>query len=96
MAAYVIFMRESPIRDAAEMQAYSKMTRMNPPDPKLTALSVYGAIEALEGDAPDGVVVLQFPTMEDAKAWYNSPNYQAAAQHRKKGADYRAMIVQGL
>jgi uncharacterized protein (DUF1330 family) len=96
MAAYVIFIREKPIHNAAEMQAYGKKTRENPPDPKLSALSVYGATEALEGDAPDGIVLLQFPTVEDAKAWYNSPGYQAAAQHRKKGADYRVMIVQGL
>jgi uncharacterized protein (DUF1330 family) len=40
--------------------------------------------------------MLKFPTVEDAKAWYNSPAYQAAIPHRKSGADYRAFIVQGL
>jgi uncharacterized protein (DUF1330 family) len=39
---------------------------------------------------------LQFPTVEDAKAWYHSPGYQAAAVHRRKGADYRAVIVEGF
>jgi uncharacterized protein (DUF1330 family) len=53
-------------------------------------------METLEGESPDGVVVLQFPTVEDAKAWYHSPAYQAAVPHRQKGADYRAFIVQGL
>ena len=62
----------------------------------LTPLVVYGALEALEGDAPDGVVILRFPTVEDARAWYNSPAYQAAVAYRKKGADYRAFIVEGL
>ena len=60
------------------------MNRESPRDPKLTPLIAYGATEALEGDAPDGVVLVQFPTVEDAKAWYNSPNYQAAIPHRKK------------
>ena len=40
--------------------------------------------------------MLQFPTMEEARAWYNSPAYQAALVHRRKGADWRAFIVQGL
>jgi uncharacterized protein (DUF1330 family) len=53
-------------------------------------------MEAVEGKAPDGLVILKFPTTEDAKAWYHSPAYQAALPHRKKGADYRAFIVEGL
>ena len=96
MPAYILFIREGAIRDQSEMDTYSRMIRENPPDPKLTPLAVYGAIEALEGNAPDGIVVLKFPSVEDAKAWYNSPGYQAAIPHRKKGAEYRALIVQGL
>jgi uncharacterized protein (DUF1330 family) len=53
-------------------------------------------METIEGTPADGVVILQFPTVEDAKAWYYSPSYQAAAQHRMKGADYRGMIVEGF
>ncbi len=53
-------------------------------------------MEALEGSLPDGAVILEFPTFEDARNWYYSPAYQAAAVHRKKGAEYRAFIVQGL
>jgi uncharacterized protein (DUF1330 family) len=96
MAVYMLFMREAPVRDAAEMAIYNDMNRAAPRDPKLVPLSVYGKIEALEGDAPDGVILLQFPTLEDAQAWYHSPAYQAALPHRKNGADYRAMIIQGL
>jgi uncharacterized protein (DUF1330 family) len=95
MPAYVLFIRESAIRNQSEMDIYRNMNRDKPPDPKLTPLVIYGAIDALEGTAPDGVVILQFPTVEDAKAWYNSPAYQAAIPHRRKGADYRAFIVQG-
>jgi uncharacterized protein (DUF1330 family) len=96
MPAYVLCIREEPIRDPDEMATYSRMNRESPRDPHLMPLVVYGATEALEGKAPDGVIVLQFPTVEDAKAWYNSPNYQAAIPHRKKGADYRVMIIQGI
>jgi uncharacterized protein (DUF1330 family) len=96
MPVYMLFIRENPIRDKAAMETYSRMNRDGPRDPNLRPLTVYGAIEAIEGKAPDGMVMLQFPTAEDAKAWYNSPSYQAAMQHRLKGADYRVMIVQGM
>ena len=96
MPAYVLVIREKPIRDHRAMFVYSRMNREAPRDPKLRPLALYGSLEALEGDAPDGIVLLEFPTVEDAKAWYDSPQYQAALPYRKLGADHRAMIVQGL
>ena len=96
MPAYIIFTREGPIRDQAEMDTYSAMNRAAPADPRLTPLVIYGALEALEGDPPEGVVMLRFPTVEDARAWYDSPAYQAAIPHRKNGADYRGFIVEGI
>jgi uncharacterized protein (DUF1330 family) len=96
MPAYVLFIREAAIHDQSEMDLYQRLAREVPPDPKLTPLVLYGAMETLEGKSPDGVVLLEFPTVEDAKAWYHSPGYQAAAQHRRKGAEYRAVIVQGM
>lgn len=96
MPVYMLFIREKPIRDSAAMETYSRSTRANPRDPKMMPLVIYGATEAVEGEAPDGMVMLQFPSVDDAKNWYYSPGYQAAMQHRLKGADYRVMIVQGL
>jgi uncharacterized protein (DUF1330 family) len=96
MTAYVIFTREGPIVDQAAMNHYSSMNRELPMPEKLTPLAVYGAMAPLEGDAPDGVVILKFPTMQDAQDWYNSPQYQAAIPYRKKGANYRAFIVEGI
>ena len=57
---------------------------------------IYGGTEALEGDAPDGVIVLELPTMDDAREWYNNPDYQAAIPFRQKAADYEMYIVEGL
>ena len=96
MPAYMIFLRESPVTDAAEIAEYQRMNRENKGNFKIKPLSVYGAIETVEGKPADGIVMLEFPTMADAKAWYYSPGYQAAMQHRKKGADYRAMFIEGL
>jgi len=97
MSAYMIVTRESAVRNQAELDIYSQMNRENPPKVGgLKPLVIYGAIESLEGDAPDGVVVLQFPSLEAARSWYHSPEYQAALPHRTKGADWRVFIVEGL
>jgi uncharacterized protein (DUF1330 family) len=50
----------------------------------------------LEGAPVDGAVILEFPTIADAKAAYDSPLYQEALKHRLKGAEYRVFIVEGL
>ena len=96
MPAYMIFFREGPVRDPDAMTEYRRIGRQNVGDFKLKPLVIYGALEAVEGTPPDGVIVLEFPTVEDAKAWYNSPGYQAAVPHRLRAADYRAVIVQGV
>jgi uncharacterized protein (DUF1330 family) len=50
----------------------------------------------LEGEAPEGVVIVEFPDTPSARAWYDSEKYQAIAKHRFKGATYRAVLVEGL
>ena len=54
------------------------------------------AITTLEGTPLDGILVHEFPTVEDALAWYNSPAYQAALPDRQAAADYRVLIVEGV
>ena len=96
MPAYMILTREEPLRDAEAMAEYQRRNRESAGKHTLKPLVVYGKIEALEGEAPDGVVVLQFPTVADAKAWYNSADYQAVLPYRLKAAKHRAFIVEGL
>lgn len=96
MAAYMIFFREGEIVDPEAMTAYQNSNRGTRGDFKLEPLVVYGNMETLEGEAPDGVVVLKFPTVEDAKAWYFSSGYQAAIAHRKRAAHYRVVLVEGV
>lgn len=96
MPAYIITLRKGPVRDPEAMAEYQRRTRAMGKNPKLTPRVIYGATEALEGEAPDGTILLEFPTMEDARAWYHHPDYQAAAEFRKKAADYEMFIVEGL
>ena len=56
-----------------------------------------GAMERLEGegDLPSAVVMLEFPTMEQAKAWYNDPDYAPMIQLRQSGSDLDFVLVDG-
>ena len=96
MTAYVVLFRESPVYDPEEMEKYLIAGRSKRTAISFTPLVAYGAQTPLEGSPPDGVVVLKFDNVEDAKAWYYSPEYQQAVVHRLKAADYRGVIVEGL
>ena len=95
MSAYSIFMRERT-RDADELAAYAELVTPLIAGSGATILAAYGALDALKGSAPEGLVVARFDTMAAARAFYDSPEYQAAVKHRFLGADYRSMIVEGL
>ena len=93
MSAYVVLFREEPVHTPSEMEEYRRTSP--PPPPGLKPLVVYGKQEALEGTPPDAVVVLEFPSMQEARDWYNGP-YGEAAKHRQAAAKYRGVIVEGF
>jgi uncharacterized protein (DUF1330 family) len=95
MPAYVIFIREVTF-DKTEFDAYVAAAPASLEGLPVKFLAAYGRHEALEGPAPEGVAIAEFPSMEEARRWYDSPAYQAAAQHRFKGAIYRGLIVEGF
>jgi len=96
MSAYLIVCRQDAVTDPAAIAEYQRLASADGPSPNLKVLAAYGQLTALEGDAPDGVVVLEFTTVEAAKAWYNRPSYQAAVVHRLKAAKFQSFIVEGF
>lgn len=95
MTAFVVFTREST-QDQAELDRYSAAAKATFTGHEVEFLAAYGPLEVLEGPPIEGVVILQFPSLEEAKHWYFGPAYQEAVQHRFKGASYRGFIVEGL
>lgn len=95
MSAYVVFVRDR-ITDPEEFKQYAAKAPAARAGHAMTPRAFYGAIDTLEGDPVDGAVILEFPTMAEARGWYDSPIYQDARQHRFKGADYRVFIVEGV
>lgn len=95
MAAYMVFTREST-RDAAELATYSQNVGPTLAGHPVEVLAAYGRQEVVEGPEVEGVVILRFPSLEAAKAWYDGPAYRKVREHRFRGAEYRAVIVEGL
>lgn len=54
-----------------------------------------GEAEVLEGAAKDRHVVIEFPDMETARAFYASSDYQRAAAIRRATAESDLVLVEG-
>ena len=55
-----------------------------------------GATDVLEGEWDvDRLVIVEFPSMEQARAWYDSPEYQEVAPIRQAASRGRGVIVEG-
>ena len=55
-------------------------------------------MERLEGQRalPSGMILLEFPSLEQAKAWYNAPEYAPMIHLRQTGADAEMLVVDGF
>jgi uncharacterized protein (DUF1330 family) len=95
VSAYVILIKNQT-RDAEELKTYGEKALAARTGHEITPLARYGALEVLEGEPAEGVVILQFPDMAAARAWYDSPAYQDARTHRFAGGDFRVILADGL
>jgi len=95
MAAYLVFTRDKTL-DERELAIYTKDAPATLAGHEVKALAFYGLHEDLEGPSTEGIVILEFPTAEAAKAWYNSPAYVQVREHRFKGAIFRVALVEGV
>jgi uncharacterized protein (DUF1330 family) len=55
-----------------------------------------GGTEALEGAAPNRVVVLEFASLAAARAFYTSPDYGEALKIRAAASRSRVFLVEGM
>ena len=95
MSAYMIFIRDKML-DANQYAQYLQTAA-----PTLAAyggeiLVLNGANQALEGAPIDGAVVLRFPDMTSARAWYDSPEYTAVKDQRIAATEGRAILLESL
>jgi uncharacterized protein (DUF1330 family) len=55
-----------------------------------------GKLATLEGDAPPRFVIIEFDSMDKARDWYNSPDYQKLAPIRHKASKTTLFIAEGV
>jgi uncharacterized protein (DUF1330 family) len=94
MSAYVVITREGKL-DAHELAAYSKDLPATLAAHEVKVLALNGSHEELKGPSTEGTVILEFPSIEAAKVWYNSSPYREVREHRFKGALYRVTLIEG-
>lgn len=95
MPAYVIV--DVEIHDPVKYEEYKKLTPGSIASFGGRFIVRGGQTNLLEGDwNPKRVVVVEFPDMEKAKAWYASPEYQAAKKIRQEASTGNLILVEGL
>jgi uncharacterized protein (DUF1330 family) len=95
MAAYVI--TDVTINDPAEYETYKKLTPASIAAYNGKFIVRGGQTETLEGDWLAGrIVVLEFPTLTIAKAWWASEEYGVARAIRQRTAETKMIIVEGV
>ena len=60
-------------------------------------LAVSDAPQVIEGEWPfTRAVLIRFPDEAEARRWYESPEYQAIAAHRRRASDGVVIAFEGL
>jgi uncharacterized protein (DUF1330 family) len=92
--AYVIF--NENVHDQAGMDEYGRAAAPAIFESGGRILSFDTNPQPLEGECAGRVVLLEFDSVEAARAWYDSPTYQSALPLRLAAADSNAVIITGL
>ena len=95
MSAYVIV--RVHVSDPAQYEKYKALSPAAVEEHGGSFIVRGGASEVLEGEPDDRrIVVLQFPTVDAAKAFYNSESYTHAREVRAGAAEMEMVVVEGL
>jgi uncharacterized protein (DUF1330 family) len=96
--AFVIVERVATTGDESIQQEYAKLAREILPKYGARYLARSQRNTLLEGDGPTPccMAILQFPSVDAVRRWYDSPENQAAAKVRQSGAKFRIVAIEGL
>ena len=94
MAAYVI--AEIEVTNPEGYEAYRTQVPATLEQYGGTYIVRGGAIEAIEGETADRMVILQFVDIPAANRWYHSPEYQSIVGLRQANSTGRLTLVEGI
>lgn len=95
MPAYVIV--DVNVTDSQQYDEYRALSGASVEQYGGRFLARGGVAEVLEGDwKPGRIVVIEFADAEQAKTWYNSPEYTKARDIRQRASTGSFLLVQGI
>jgi uncharacterized protein (DUF1330 family) len=95
MAAYIL--ARIHVTDPVQYREYTSRTPPVLAKFKGRLLARGGTVVSLEGpEETRRVVVIEFPTLEMAKGFFASPEYQAAKRHREGAAIAEFIAIAGV
>ena len=95
MPAYLVV--EVEVKDPIRYEDYKKMVPPSLAEYGGRFLVRGGRVENLEGDwSPKRLVLVEFPSVEQAKAWWDSPEYADAKALRQATAKTQMIVVEGF
>ena len=95
MRGYVVV--NITVRDSARYEEYKRLAT-----PTVSAyggryVARGGAVDVREGRwSPTRLVILEFPSVERARAWWDSPEYAPAKAIRQSCSDTQLVITEGV
>ena len=95
MVAYVI--NDMVVTDPARFEDYKKLSPATVAHYGGRFLARGGRVEPLEGGwSPERLVIIEFPSVEQAHAWADSSEYAPAKGLRQETASSRMIVVEGV
>jgi uncharacterized protein (DUF1330 family) len=95
MPAYIVV--EVEVEDPIRYEDYKKMVPPSLAEYGGRFLVRGGQVENLEGTwSPKRLVITEFPSVEQAKAWWSSPEYADAKALRQATAKSQLIVVEGF
>lgn len=95
MPAYIVV--ETDIHDPERYELYKQAAPAAVAAGRGRFIARGGELAVLEGDwQPKRLVLLEFPDLEAAKRFYESPEYQEAKRLREGAAGFNMVAVEGV
>lgn len=95
MPAYIVVSVD--VKDPVRYEDYKRMVPPTLPPYGGRFLVRGGTVQVREGKwAPRRLVILEFPSVERAQAWYDSPEYAGAKALRQATSSADLLIVEGI
>lgn len=95
MSAYVVV--DIEVQNPEQYETYKRLAPPSIAQYGGRYIARGGRTDTLEGDwSPTRLVILEFPSLEQAKAWWGSAEYAEAKALRQANARTQMVVVEGL